>query len=227
MATRARLEVGAAVGRRIPTFGEALLRGLVRSPGGVVFGVAVPIVFSTALGQTPVDTGNIAVEGHWSLFDPHARDSRQWTGSFRLLFPAGTRNRFFLMVPGRDRNSGGVEGAVTYRHQSGRLGLHVEAGGGLYVDDLMAVRFGLSMTGALRVVRHVDLVAQLDPWLVLIPHPRTDPGTGARFSSQLAGALGIRLRAGRFGVELAYQRLVPHIPDHHLWVVFDLVLDGP
>ncbi|MDF1562976.1 MAG: hypothetical protein P1V51_08020 [Deltaproteobacteria bacterium] len=225
LATRTRLETGLAVGARVPTFAEAQLRGLVRSPKGVVFGVAVPILLTPSLPESPVDTGNIAVEAHWSLANPSARTSQFWLGSLRFIFPAGTRNSLFMMVPGRDRSSGGLEAAATYRRQEGAWAFHVEGGGGLYVDNLMALRMGFSGTAAYRPLPFLDLFAQADPWLIWIPRPVTDPGGAARATFQLAGALGVSLNLGRFGIRLAYQRVVPHANDHHLWMVLDLLLD--
>ncbi len=228
LATRTRMETGLAFGSRVPTFAEAQLRGLVRSPKGVVFGVAVPVLFSPTLRDSPVDTGNIAVEAHWTLANPTASTSRFWLGSLRFIFPAGTRNRLFMMVPGRDRASGGLEAAATYRRRfDERWALHVEAGGGLYVDDLMALRMGITGLGAYRLLDYLDAFVQLDPWLVWIPRPVTAPGSSARATPQLAAALGVSFNLGRVGIRLAYQRVVPHANDHHFWMVLDLILDTP
>jgi len=240
--SRVRIEAAAVYGKNSPSFGHLSLRGVVNLGNGLALGAALPLLFLPGEQEQLLDTGNIILEGHMRGSQA-SRTQSSWSGSARLILPAGTRDRVFLLVPGRDRSSGGLEAAAAFRRRfSSRsaapseqapagespLGtfhpvftLHAEVGAGLYVDSLTTLRFFSTFVGTLSLFGPLHLFAQVDPWVVWIPRPVSDPGSRAEGTPQLGGAAGLSLLFENTEITFAIQAITPHVRDAHFWVVFD------
>lgn len=220
--TGARLESALVTGGRSPTFAATTLRAYIATSEQVAFGVALPMVFAPEGGRA-VDTGNLTFDGQWRL-TPDRPGEIGWTGALRFLFPAATHDRHYVLVPARTRTAtGGLEGAVALHRITSAWSLHIEFGGGVYIDNLMALRLGVSAATTYRLIGLLHGFAQLDPWLVWVPGLDSTLPT-LRAMPQLGTALGLELRFERLSVSAAYQKIIGHTNDHHLWLTFDVVL---
>jgi hypothetical protein len=208
----------------VPTFGVAVLAGRVAVDEMRAWGVRLPLLLG-APDESPIASGNLFVERHALLSTP-ILGRPVWSSTWRLILPAATGDRWFLLVPGHDRLGGGAEGAVAMFRTHGEWELHVELHAGLYLDAMMPLRSGFTAAAARSVSGPVSIFGQVDPWTVLIPPSgnRIEPGRSVAptWSAQLGMALGARIDLGPADAILALQRILGHADDFHLHLALTL-----